>query len=128
MQVGDTVPVMIAGDVVCQAKIVSMEEGVATLIVPATQVRMSYVTQLTSDKPAAPEPSKQVIIDDVVRNAPVAGEVESAAPVQTTNVEVPAETANDSISGPVETGAVETPQGEATQTELKAPEAPASDA
>lgn len=129
MKVGDTVPVTLAGDVVAQAKITAMEEGIATLEFPGTRVQMSYVTQLTPEAPAAPaEPSKQTIITGVDRvdgegniidssNAVAVPPVESAPVVE--NVEN-----TETVETPVDT---ETPTGESTQTQLVEAAVPVED-
>lgn len=51
MKINDTVPVLIAGQVVAQARITGLEDGKATLVVPATQVVMATRTELTTEQP-----------------------------------------------------------------------------
>lgn len=120
MKVGDLIPVNIAGDVVAQAKITNMEDGVATLEFPATRVQMSYVTQLTTEAPAPVEPAKQTIITGVDRvdadgNIVDTGNVAQVVPGESAPVVANGEDAENA------NGAVETPTGEVTQTEVVAP-------
>lgn len=53
MKVGDTVPVVIAGQTVTQASVKELGDGTATLVVPATLVVMAVRTELA----LAPEES-----------------------------------------------------------------------
>lgn len=83
MKVGDTEPVYLAGQVVTQAEVTSMEEGIATLRFEGQIVKMTYVTQLAPEAPApTTEPAKQVIIDEVVRETPTSPVVATDQPSQ----------------------------------------------
>lgn len=83
MKINDTYPVMIAGQVVAQARITGLEDGKATLIIPATQVVMATRTELTVEEP---EPaSVQILTDEPVREEPV-----EEAPKAEQQVEQPA--------------------------------------
>lgn len=120
MKVGDTVPVNIANDVVAQAKIVEVdrEKNQATMIVPATRVVMALKVELDTT-PTQSEPEKEVIITGVDRVDGDGNVVSSeSAPVvpKSENDETPS---GDAISGSTEDAG--TPEGTATQTELKEP-------
>lgn len=83
MKINDTYPVMIAGQVVAQARITGLEDGKATLIIPATQVVMATRTELTVEEP---EPATVQILTD----APVQEESEEAPKTEEPVVEQPA--------------------------------------
>lgn len=78
MKINDTVPVIIAGQVVAQAKITGLEDGKATLIIPATQVVMATRTELTTEEPEAP--AVQILTDEVEK--PVVEEPVVEAPAE----------------------------------------------
>lgn len=68
---------MIAGQVVAQARITGLEDGKATLIIPATQVVMATRTELTVEEPEAA--TVQILTDrpaevEEPREAPKAGD------------------------------------------------------
>lgn len=102
MKINDTYPVMIAGQVVAQAKITGLEDGKATLIIPATQVVMATRTELTTEEPtegatiqiigeqqtddAPVEPVVQAAADSAVGEAPVVESAEAAPEAQESNV------------------------------------------
>lgn len=65
MKVGDSIPVTIAGQVVCNATVKEMQDGTATLVVPATLVVMGTRTELTNETREAE--GKEVIITGVDR-------------------------------------------------------------
>lgn len=101
MKINDTYPVMIAGQVVAQAKITGLEDGKATLIIPATQVVMATRTELTVEEREAP--SVQILTDRLADNEGASQEdaptetaevVESAEPV--VEQAAPVEESNDS--------------------------------
>lgn len=69
MKRGDKVPVHIGGHQVAMAEVKELEDGTATLVVPATLVVMGVRTELT-DLPTT-EPSTETIITGVDRPAPV---------------------------------------------------------
>lgn len=87
MNVGDTVPVTIAGQVVAQAKVVELDNQAVTLIVPATQVVMGVKTELDTAPVESEGPS--VIIDDVER--PSVEEHNAESDVEVENTETPQE-------------------------------------
>lgn len=84
MNVGDKFPVTIAGQVVAEAVVKEHSEGLATLIIPATLVTMSYRThdELTPEAPAeAPETSSHVLLtDEVVKPAEAAPTTTDGSP------------------------------------------------
>lgn len=69
MKIGDSVDVVVAGQVVAKAEIKEVGDGTATLIVPATRVVMATRTELSAETPSS-EPSTEVIVDEVVRQGP----------------------------------------------------------
>ena len=98
MKIGDTIPVTIAGQEVCRATVKGMEDGTATLVVPATLVVMATRTELTVEQ-REPEGAEVVItgVDRVNNNA------ESDAEGSTeNNVEETPETNNMSAHSSVE--------------------------
>lgn len=55
MKVGDTIPVMIAGQEVVRAKVTEMGDGTATLLIPGTIAVMSVRTELAPPEPVEGE-------------------------------------------------------------------------
>lgn len=78
MKINDTVPVLIAGQVVAQARITGLEDGKATLVVPATQVVMATRTELTVEQPT--EGATVQIIGEQQSTEEVSVEPAAAAP------------------------------------------------
>lgn len=110
MKVGDPVAVNIAGDVVAQAKIESVDEvaRTVTMVIPATRVVMGLKVELDTAPPVAEEPSKQVIITGVDRVDSEGNIIEggsTSAPGESATVVENAENATST----------ETPTGGATQ-------------
>lgn len=100
MKINDTVPVLIAGQVVAQARITGLEDGKATLVVPATQVVMATRTELTVEQPT--EGATVVVLGNEQQTEEVSVEPNAEAP-QT----------------PVETLVEDTPPVESTVTETQ---------
>lgn len=129
MKVGETVPVQIGTGVVAQAKIVLMEDGIATLEFPATRVQMSYVTQLAPEAVApVEEAGTQTIITGIDRVDNEGNIIDSTSAVPVQAVESAPVVGNAENATNAETGAGSasaTPTGTATQTEVVAPVVPA---
>ena len=96
MKIGDTIPVTIAGQEVCRATVKGMEDGTATLVVPATLVVMATRTELTVEQ-REPE-GAEVLITGVDRvdnsstdsSTDAAADAASEAPAENNAEEVPA--------------------------------------
>lgn len=104
MKINDTVPVLIAGQVVAQARITGLEDGKATLVVPATQVVMATRTELTVEQPTEgatvqiigeQQSTEEVSVEPetVAPQTPVETLVEETPPVET-STEAPAQESN----------------------------------
>ena len=125
MKKGDKVPVHIAGDVVAQAVVesVDLEARQATLVFPATRVVMGLRVEVdTAPQVVEDADSKQTIITGVDRVDNDGNIIEGAstgepAP-QVESAPVGGNTQND-VSG-----ATETPQPDSTQTQVSASQQP----
>lgn len=104
MKINDTVPVLIAGQVVAQARITGLEDGKATLVVPATQVVMATRTELTVEQPTEgatvqiigeQQSTEEVSVEPatVAPQTPVETLVENTPPVEA-STEEPAQESN----------------------------------
>ena len=124
MKKGDKVPVHIAGDVVAQAVVesVDLEARQATLVFPATRVVMGLRVEVdTAPQAVEDTDSKQTIITGVDRVDSEGNIIEGAStgePVASESAPVGGNTQND------ESGAVETPQPDSTQTQVSASQQP----
>lgn len=98
MKINDTFPVLIAGQVVAQARVTGLEDGKATLVVPATQVVMATRTELTVEQPT--EGASVVILgEQQTEDAPVEPVVQApAAPVEPAVVEAAPEAQETNVS------------------------------
>lgn len=132
MKKGDKVPVHIAGDVVAQAVVesVDLEARQATLVFPATRVVMGLRVEVdTAPQAVEDTDSKQTIITGVDRVDSEGNIIEGAStgePVASESAPVGGNTQNDE-SGAVETNgssASETPQPDSTQTQVSASQQP----
>lgn len=98
MKVGDTVEVTIAGQTVAQAKVTEMGADRATLVIPGTVVVMGVRTDLAPEVTApVEEPTRQTIVDEVVRVDSKEPTSEITETVQAQSTETPVE-----ASAPVE--------------------------
>jgi hypothetical protein len=115
---GDKVPVTIAGDVATQAVVesVDMDSRRATLVIPATRVVMALRVEIDSAPQVAAEPesNKQTIITGVDRVDNEGNIIEGASTGEPVASESATVGGNSEIA---ESGAVETPQPDATQTQ-----------
>ena len=124
MKKGDKVPVHIAGDVVAQAVVesVDLEARQATLVFPATRVVMGLRVEVdTAPQAVEDTDSKQTIITGVDRVDSEGNIIEGAStgePVASESAPVGGNTQND------ESGAVETPQPDSTQTQVSESQQP----
>jgi hypothetical protein len=87
MNVGDKIPVSIAGQTVVMADVKELADGTATLIIPATRVVMATRTELTMEGPSNGG-GVELLTDEVVR--PEAPVVATEAPAQAQTIEAPA--------------------------------------
>lgn len=124
MKKGDKIPVNIAGDVVAQATIESVDETArtVTMVVPATRVVMALRVELDTTPPAVEDKEVQTIITGVDRvdadgNVIAGASVDAPGGIASASV---GETTNTSQTGTNEG----TPTGTATQTQLVAPVVP----
>lgn len=126
MKKGDKVPVSIAGDVVAQATVESIDStaNTVTMVFPATRVVMGLRVEIDTAPVATEEPQTQTIITGVDRVNSDGEIIEGKstgdpAPVAETPVEAPKGPASESapvVEQVQDNGAVETPTGETTQT------------
>lgn len=126
MKKGDTVPVNIAGDVVAQAVVESVDLNTrqVTMVVPATRVVMGLRVEVDTAPAPVEEPAKQTLITGVDRVDADGNVISSTTsePVAAGESAPVVETPQNDENVNADQGAVETPTGEATQTEVKAPE------
>jgi hypothetical protein len=122
---GDKVPVLIAGDVATQAVVesVDMETRRATLVIPATRVVMALRVEIdTAPQVVEETDSKQTVITGVDRVDSEGNIIEGAStgePVAASESAPVGENPQNDNSG-----AVETPQPDSTQTQVSASQQP----
>lgn len=102
MKVGDTIPVMIAGQEVVRAKVTEMGDGTATLLIPGTIAVMSVRTELAPPEPVGSE--TEHIITGV--EAPVAApEAQNVPATEAQNVPEPSSTDTPAVENVEQTEA-----------------------
>jgi len=99
VNVGDKIPVSIAGHTVAQATVKEIAEGQATLVVPGTIVVMAVRTELAPDVVAAPESQTVLLTDNVVTPEQAATQqVPQAQPAAQPQTETAPVVANETAS------------------------------
>lgn len=97
MKIGDTVPVTIAGQEVARATVKGMEDGTATLVVPATLVVMATRTELTVDSPD--DEGTEVLVTGVDRAGQENAETGAVNEAEL-NAEAPPAEINEAVTAP----------------------------